>query len=1650
MPGTAKYPKLMMILLIIGLFIPLAAQGRDIVLSNSPSQLKLQNSNDYGFELSISVDKYNLQSVESKAGTFDEISIEGYGFSSRIGQAQLPMTSRIVAVPLSAQVSFEILSQETRMLDRKDSGITRNIIPAQPSVSKSADLNSIIFEQDAAFYARNEFSQNPSFKIEEIGIMRGLRLFQFYFEPIRYNPVSGALEIVSAAEIRVEFLNPDLAATQELLAKTASAEFEALYAKSIFNYDGGSRTQLVRHPTKMLILCPASYTNNIQSYVDWKTQQGFEVNVVTVGTGAMVANNTTAIKSYMQNLWNSATTQNPAPTYLLIIGDESGTITVATNTGATDSHVTDMTYVRLNGSDYLPEMYHGRFSVSSTTELANIINKTITYEKTLMPDLSYLGKTVLIAGADSGYAPTHGNGAINYATAEYFNTAHGITSNNYLYPASQTSDAVIIANANEGRGYMNYTAHGSETSWGDPTFTVSDVNAMTNANKYGVMVGNCCITNWFNYSSPCFGEAIIRKANGGGVAYIGGINSTYWNEDYYWAVGYKTPINGTAPAYNASKLGAYDAMFHSHNETYSNWATTTGESIFMGNMAVQQSGSSLTNYYWEIYHIMGDPSLMTYMGVPTVNNASYPSQILIGATQITVTAAPYSRVALTMGGVIYGTAIVPAGGSLNLPITAFTNMGTAKLTITAQNKITLQTDVSIIPNSGPYVSVSNTVYQDNNNNTPEYNESGRFNVTFQNVGSVAATNLVATLSSSTPGISITDNSETIASIGTGASTTVNNAYTFDIANNVPNGTSAAFTITMVSGSNSWVHTFTQIINAPALAFGNMTISDPSGNNNGRLDPGETATISIALNNTGAAASSSGTGTLNCGTSGITIVNSSANFAAINAGGSRTVSFTVTAASSMTEGTLAMFVFNAAAGAYTANTTVNIEVGAPMEIIIGGGSSTQSYPIDRYYTYSGHEAIYLASEIGTPGSIKSMAFYKASGTDVNSIEAVTVYMKNTTATSLATGNYSTSGYTQVYSGNWENTSTSGWMEVDLNNQFVYDGTNLSILTIKGNQTWTSSYPMWTYSNASANRARQNRNDYSQPTSLTASRNLPNLKLKLFPDAGFTPPTSEIDNDALYANLQVGDEGTDSFTITNTGSQTLSYEISMAEVRNSFALASPGSAKGDRSIAGSTLTLSAVDYTPGATQNWTFTVYNGSTDTEWLKHVIVTFPTGVTVNSVTNFVGGSGGDLVPTPTSGNGITIDWYGISSSNWGVIQGGQTATATVNVSITPSFGGTISIPFQIIGDDYGSTPHTITGTLTIAQAIPPIEWLSIQPLSGSIPAGESLLITGYFSATGMAVGSYEAMLTIHSNDPVNPTLAVSTAMDVWEDSNHAPQIELPASFAFDRNGSLEVSFSSYISDEDLDPLTLGYSGNTNINVDISGTTVTFTTAENWTGTETITFSVYDGFTYAYDSANVTVNEITGPDWVPVIYPNNSATVYGTVSIYGASGQLNDVIGAFVGTECRGIADLVMNGGNAYVTLLVNLASPGENVSFKIYDYSADLAYDALETYNLNFAQVLGTSASPVPISVSEILVLDPPVIDPISTIDEASGYAFTWQPVTNATEYQIFRSLEGPYSGFVLIATTTNLNFTDTTIAGKAFYMIKAAHNPITKGNSK
>jgi hypothetical protein len=310
-------------------------------------------------------------------------------------------------------------------------------------------------------------------------------------------------------------------------------------------------------------------------------------------------------------LYNNPPSGYSAPIYALLVGDV-GEIPAFQMSG----HVTDLYYFDYTG-DNLPDVFYGRFSATNISQLAHQIEKTIEYENNTMPDPSYLYKAVLIAGADNTWM-TYSNGQMNYASNEYFNSTNGIIAYTYLQPEPSGGNYAsnIKSNISAGVGVANYTAHCSSSGWYSPQFSTSDIANLTNNHKYGLWVGNCCESCRFEISE-CFGEAALRAQNKGAVGYIGASDLTYWSEDFWWSVGFKTvSLN---PNYNSNHLGAYDHLFHTHNEPASEWCNTQGQLILGGNLAVQESTSSRKLYYWEIYHLMGDPSLNIKMACPVIN-----------------------------------------------------------------------------------------------------------------------------------------------------------------------------------------------------------------------------------------------------------------------------------------------------------------------------------------------------------------------------------------------------------------------------------------------------------------------------------------------------------------------------------------------------------------------------------------------------------------------------------------------------------------------------------------------------------------------------------------------------------------------------------------------------------------------------------------------------------------------------------------------------------------------------------------------------------------------------------------------------------------------------------------------------------------------
>ena len=146
-----------------------------------------------------------------------------------------------------------------------------------------------------------------------------------------------------------------------------------------------------------------------------------------------------------------------------------------------------------------------------------------------------------------------------------------------------------------------------------------------------VSINNCCRANEF--IGDCFGEHLLRKANGGAIGAIGASNETLWDEDYYWVVGAHGMPTST-PQYDSIALGAFDRLLHNHSESQQNQASTQSQIVNAGNWAVAASGSPFSDFYWEIYSLLGDPSLMPFIGAAKVSTLNIDS---VAAYDTTIT-----------------------------------------------------------------------------------------------------------------------------------------------------------------------------------------------------------------------------------------------------------------------------------------------------------------------------------------------------------------------------------------------------------------------------------------------------------------------------------------------------------------------------------------------------------------------------------------------------------------------------------------------------------------------------------------------------------------------------------------------------------------------------------------------------------------------------------------------------------------------------------------------------------------------------------------------------------------------------------------------------------------------------------------------------
>lgn len=789
---------------------------------------------------------FNYLNVNTAEGQFTELMADGYSSTSKEGFPKLPVMRRLIEIPVGARVEINILSSSFKEFDLQELGIINPVIPVQPPVSKSADISDK-FVINRQVYQQSAYQKPNLASVEILGYLRGSRIARLDICPVDYNPVSGKIKVYEELLIEVKFNGGDYGATAKLQEKTRSPYFGVNQKTFLNSLPTGTamRDPLTRYPVKMVIVSDPMFHDALQPYISWKTRKGFTV-IEAYTDNPSVGTTTGSIKNYLRGLYDAGTAEDPAPSFVLFVGDVAQ-IPAFSQSG----HVTDLYYCEYT-NDYFPDVYYGRFSANNVAQLQPQIDKTLMYEQYTFPDPSFLGESLMVSGVDNGFAAVHGNGQINYGTTYYFNEAHNILSHNYLYPASSAASSAIIQNVSDGVTYGNYTAHGSSNGWSSPRFEISHIPGLQNAGKYPLLVGNCCLTSTYNIN--CFGEELLRAQDKGAIGYIGASNSTYWDEDFYFGVGVGPIV--VNPTYESTTLGTYDRSFHDHGEVFDDWYITQGQMIVAGNLAVTEGSPGMALYYWQVYCLMGDPSLMIYWGVPQEMTVNYEPLMPLQSDVFTVVTAPYAYVAISKDGVLHGSALADENGTAVVELIPITVPGEAEVIVTAQNLQPYMGTVTVASPEGPYILLQSQSVNDvssNNNQLAEFGEVFAFNMSLKNVGNTVAQTLSVELSTTSEFVDIRTAQEVWPDIAPGEIQEREAVFSIKAADFLPDQHVAEFTISVTDGTESWSSKFSLILNAPKLQAYELLVDDylnGSGNGNHRMDPGENVVLSIPVMNVG--------------------------------------------------------------------------------------------------------------------------------------------------------------------------------------------------------------------------------------------------------------------------------------------------------------------------------------------------------------------------------------------------------------------------------------------------------------------------------------------------------------------------------------------------------------------------------------------------------------------------------------------------------------------------------------------------------------------------------------------------------------------------------------------------------------------------------
>jgi len=475
------------------------------------ADFQVQQSDGMHMLAEVTLPGFWLNQYPAGGSTYDRVELPEAAAQSSIGTPETPSVARLFALPFGTQPVVTVTDVDF---------VTYHGISLLPIQTPAVDMPTPPdgFRIDQQVYGTDAFFPAAWAQTESYGIWGGFNTGRLLLNPVRYNPVTGELQVATSISVRVDFDG-----NAEVLAYPVNPALLSSASRQLVNFadfKAAAGAPIDAVGAEYIFLVYQNHYDAVLPLVQFYQSIGYETTVETFSTAPTSAQ----LKAAIADNYDSATTR-----FALIAGTD--TEMPSYNYGG---FVGDYWYACVVGTDLMPEVAVGRLTGSSAQishQVDKIIDGYLQYDFNDRLTTGIIPSTTVLAAHQEQYPGKYTQCCNELAAYDYSLCDMTFFK---VYPPEGGTNTMVSEWFNTGIGTVGYRGHGDVTnwSWSAPgTWTKTNIDALTNTFMPPVFTIACLCGRY--QQGECLSES-FQWAVGGPSGNLGANDPSYTipNHDY--------------------------------------------------------------------------------------------------------------------------------------------------------------------------------------------------------------------------------------------------------------------------------------------------------------------------------------------------------------------------------------------------------------------------------------------------------------------------------------------------------------------------------------------------------------------------------------------------------------------------------------------------------------------------------------------------------------------------------------------------------------------------------------------------------------------------------------------------------------------------------------------------------------------------------------------------------------------------------------------------------------------------------------------------------------------------------------------------------------------------------------------------------------